>query len=292
MEGNGSTAESRAELKARGAREARAAHPTREWHGTDVARQIVVAVAVVGALTCGFLGSGSLGGPSIRDAQGGALDADASLLAPGRPAFGIWLVIYAGLIAYAVWQLLPRQRAAERQREIGWWIAATAVLNGLWIVTAVSATLWATLVVIVLLLVALILTFRRAVLTAHPGSSWLDLLLIDGVTGLHVGWVTLATVANAAALLGSVGAWNTGDEAWAAVVLVSLLFLGLIASGVSGWRVAPPWAMGWGVLWIGLARLHGEPASAVVGWTGIAVAITLFLVPLVLRVATALRSGD
>lgn len=286
MEGNGSTAGSRAELRARATR------PPHEWRGTDVARQVVVILAVCGAIACGLVGSGSSGGPSIRDAQDGALDADASLLAPGRPAFGIWLVIYAGLIAYAVWQALPRQRAAARQRATGWWIAATAALNGLWIVTALFATLWATVVVIALLLTALIATFRRAVLTAHPGSSWLDLLLIDGVTGLHVGWVTLATVADAAALASALGVWNAGDEAWAAVVLVSLLFVGLIGSAVAGWRVAPPWAMAWGALWIGIARLTGEPASVVVGWTGVGVAIGLFLVPLILRVATALRSGD
>jgi hypothetical protein len=273
-------------LKARGAR------PAREWRGTDVARQIVVVLAVCGALACGAVGSGQFGGPAISDAQGGALDTDASLLAPAGLAFSIWLVIYVGLIAYAVWQALPGQRAASRQRSMGWWIAGTAVLNGLWVLSALYGTLWLTVVVIVLLLAALVATYRRAVLTAHPGSSWLDLLLIDGVTGLHLGWVTLATIANTAALLSVLEVWNAGDEVWAAVVLVSLLVVGLAVSGFSGWRVAPPWAMAWGALWIGVERLAGEPASVLVGWTGIGVAAALFAVPLVLRMAVALRSGD
>lgn len=287
MEGRSAAAGSRAELKAR------RVSPARTWRGADVARQIVVIVAVCVALLTGFLGSGRVGpGAGVGDAQGGALAPDATLLAPGRPAFAIWIVVYLGLVAYAVWQALPAQRAAERQRAVGWWIALTALLDGVWVLTARWGALWMTVVVIVVLLAVLALTFRRAVLTAHPGSSWLDLVLVDGVTGLHVGWVTLATVANVAAWLSTLGVWNDGDQWWAAGVLALVLVAGLVVSGLSGWRVAPPWAMAWGATWIGVERLAGDPASTLVGWTALAVAAALFAVPFVLRLAVALRAGD
>lgn len=260
-------------------------------HRSDAARQIVVGAAVLFALVCAVFGSGLVGG-GVREAQGGALDADATLLAPGRPAFAIWSVIYLGLIGYAVWQALPGQRAAGRQRSVGWWIAGTAMLNGAWLLAALFAPLPATVVVIVLLLATLCVTFRQVVLTAEVRSPWTDLVLIDGVTGLHLGWVSVATAANIAAWLQPLV--DVGEAAeWVAVgVLGALLVIGLLTSGLTAWRVAPPWAMAWGAAWIGVERLVGAPANALVGWTAVAVAVLLFAVPLLLRLAVALRSGD
>lgn len=260
----------------------------------DLVRQIGVISAVCFALIAAVVGVGLLGGTNIRDVQGGRLDADATLLSPGRSAFAIWSVIYLGLIAYAIWQALPSQRATARQRAVGWWIALTAVLNGLWLVAAQYGPLWLTLVMIVLLLVALCLTFRLTFVTEELRSPWLDVALIDGVTGLHLGWVSLATVANATAWLASVApaGWADAGPVVAVIVLAVVLVIGISVSLVTGWRVAPPWAMGWGVLWIGVQRLTGEPASGLVGWTAIVVAAVLFLAPVLMRVAVALRAGD
>src|SRR6478735_1235572 len=160
----------------------------------DLVRQIVVISATVYMLIAAAVGSGLLGGTSVQDLQGGALAADGSFLAPASPAFSIWSVIYLLLIAYAVWQALPSQRSRERQRALGWWIAATAVLNGTWLVLAQFATLGLTVAGIALLLVVLCFTFVRTV--RFPAEGVLDSVLIDGATGLHLGWVSLATVAN------------------------------------------------------------------------------------------------
>jgi hypothetical protein len=260
---------------------------------SDVVRQIVVVAAVVFALACALFGSGLVGGGGVREAQGGALDADATLLAPGRTAFAIWSVIYLGLIGYAVWQALPRQRATIRQRSLGWWIAGTAALNGLWLLMALFAPLVATAVVIVLLLAALCVTFRLTALTAQARSPWTDLVLIDGVTGLHLGWVAVATTANITAWLQPLVEVDDATAEWIAVgLLAALLVIGLVTSGVTAWRVAPPWAMAWGAVWIGVERLTGAPANTLVGWTAIGVAVLLFAVPLLLRLTAALRSGD
>ena len=87
--------------------------------GSDLARQIVVISAVVFMIIAAMVGVGLFGGTNVRDLQGGALDADATVLAPGRSAFSIWSVIYILMIAYAVWQALPGQRARDRQRRAG-----------------------------------------------------------------------------------------------------------------------------------------------------------------------------
>ena len=137
--------------------------------GSDLARQIVVISAVVFMIIAAMVGVGLFGGTNVRDLQGGALDADATVLAPGRSAFSIWSVIYILMIAYAVWQALPGQRARDRQRRAGWWIALTAVLNGGWLLAAQFLTLPATVIAIVVLLAALAATYRLLVIVPAAG---------------------------------------------------------------------------------------------------------------------------
>lgn len=259
----------------------------------DLLRQIVVISAVVFMIVAAMVGTGLLGGTPVQDLQGGALDADGSYLAPARPAFSIWSVVYAGLVLYAVWQALPGQRESARQRSLGWLVALTCVLNGLWLVTAQFATLPLTVAVIVLLLVALGATFRVAVLTRVPGGGVVDAVLIDGVTGIHLGWVTLATVANAGAWLTTLGSasWAEAADVWGIVVLVVVGAVALAIAWASGWRVAPALAIGWGLSWLAVGRLAGEPASTAIGVAAIVVAAIVVLVPAAVAGLRLLRPG-
>jgi hypothetical protein len=245
----------------------------------DLLRQIVVISATVYMLVAAAVGSGLLGGTPVEDLQGGALAADGSYLAPAGPAFAIWSVIYVLLIAYAVWQALPSQRTSDRQRSLGWWIAATAVLNGTWLVLAQFATLPLTVAGIVALLIVLCVTFVRTV--RFPGQGVLDSLLIDGATGLHLGWVSLATVANTAAWLTAIGpqSWAESADLWGVIVLVVVGILGVAIAWASGWRVAPGLALGWGLSWLAVGRLQNEPPSEVIGVTAIIVAVVVVAVP-------------
>jgi len=241
----------------------------------DMARQIVVIAAFCFMIIAAMVGTGVFGGTSVQDLQGGALDQDGSYLAPARPAFAIWTAIYVGLLAYTVWQALPRQRASDRQRALGWLIAGTMVLNGLWLVVAQFGSLALTVLAIIVLLAVLGITFHRTV--DEPAAGWADHLLVDGVTGLHLGWVTLATVANIAAWLTSVGepGWDAAADLWGIVVLLVVAVIGLGIEAASHWRIAPALALAWGLVWLGVARLTGEPSSTAIGVTAIVVAVVI-----------------
>jgi len=251
-------------------------HPQR----SDVLRQISVISATVFMLIAAVVGVGLLGGTPVQDLQDGALGADATVLAPATPAFQIWSVIYLGLIAYAVWQALPSQRARERQRALGWWVALTAVLNGVWLIAAQFTTLPITVLAIVALLVALAVLLVRT--ARFPSQTRWDAVLLDGVTGLHLGWVALATVANTTAWLSRTLPASAGEaaETWGVVVLVVVALIGAALAWLSG-RVTPPLAMAWGLTWIAVGRLAGEPASGVVGWAAVIAAAVILVVMLV-----------
>jgi hypothetical protein len=261
----------------------------------DLVRQIAVISTFCFMIIAAMVGTGLFGGTPVQDLQGGALDADGSYLAPARPAFSIWTVIYVGLFAYTVWQALPAQRARDRQRALGWLIAGTMVLNGLWLVTAQFATLPLTVLAIIALLVLLGVTFRRAVVL--PGRGIVDAMLIDGVTGLHLGWVALATVANTAAWLTRVvpESWGEAATVWGVVVIVVVALIGVAIAWASGWRIAPGLAMAWGLAWIGLGRLAFEPANTAIGVTALISAAVVLLVPLVglvLRWSDEVRNAE
>lgn len=257
----------------------------------DLLRQIAVLAAVSFMLIAAMVGVGLFGGTPVQDLQGGALDSDASYLAPAGNAFSIWSVIYLGLIAYAVWQALPAQRTNDRQRALGWLVAVTAVLNGTWLVVAQFATLGLTVAAIFVLLAALCVTFVRAVQTRMPRDGVADSVLLDGVTGLHLGWVTLATVANTAALLTQSGPadWQSAADAWGITVVVAVGAIAMALAWASRWRVTPALAIAWGLTWLAVARLDGEPRSGAIAVAAIVVAAVVALVPLVVSGLRMLR---
>ena len=248
----------------------------------DLVRQIAMFFALGFTLVAVAVSVGGLGGTRVQDAQSGALSADGSYLAPAGPAFSIWSVIYLGLLGYTIWQALPSQRASERQRAVGWWVIVTILLNGLWLIAAQFLTIEWTVVVIVLLLIALGIAFRVAVVTRLPRAGFLDALLIDGVTGLHLGWVTLATVANIAAWLTTIAPaqWADAASVWGIAVLVVVAVIGLGIAWASRWRVAPALALGWGLSWLAVGRLTGEPQNTAIGITALVVAAAVLLIPL------------
>jgi len=259
--------------------------------GVDLARQIVVLSTVSFMLIAAVIGAGAFGNSAVQDQQGGALDTDGSYLAPAGPAFSIWSVIYLGLIAYAIWQALPRQRANPRQRALGWLIALTMVLNGSWLIAARFGTLFSTVVVIVLLLAALGWAFRVAVRTRDPRDGVVDAMLVDGVTGLHLGWVTLATVANVSAWLTTVvpPTWEDAAGAIGVTVLVVVGLIGLAIAWRSSWRIAPALALAWGLSWLAVERFTGEPRSTAIGVAAVIVAAVVLLPPVLVSGLRLLR---
>lgn len=240
----------------------------------DIARQSIIIASATFMLIAAAVGSGAFGGTSVSEMQDGALSAQGSYLAPAGPAFSIWSLIYLGLIAYTVWQALPPQRADERQRAVGGWIAASMILNGLWLVTAQFLSLPLTVLVIALLLATLARVI--VILGRSRARTWPERIVVDGANGLHFGWVTIATVANTTAWFTQIApaAWADQAEIWAVAVLAVVLVIG-VASALVTRRIAPALATAWGLGWLAVGRLTGEPESTVTAIAAIIVAIVL-----------------
>lgn len=236
---------------------------------SDRVRRIVVAVTVLGAVVGALFGSGLLGGTPIKDAAGGAFGADATVLAPAGSAFIIWSVIYLALALYALWQLVPAQAAKPLHRSVGYGVAASALLNAVWIACVQAWRIAESFVIIVILLGVLLVTFVRVCRRQRRGTV-AEIVLIDGTIGLYLGWVTVAAAANLAAWLAAVGL-----DAWAQAPgvagVITLIGAGLVAvfTAWRGGRWSPAVATGWGLVWIAVGRWSLEPAAPVVAATAI-----------------------
>ncbi len=238
--------------------------------GWWIVQRAAVTVAMAGCLVAVLVGIGLIG-TSVDRSAGGALAADATLIAPAGPAFSIWTVIYLGLIGYTVWQWRSSAVRVERTR---WLAVASIVLNGLWLLVVQLGWLWASVLVIAALLVVLGILVRRLSDEA-PASGRLERVLLDGTFGLYLGWVAVATCANVTAFLTAIGVRPASPGAdVAAVALI------IVVGGVAAWlaaRLGGRWAvaaaMAWGLGWIAVGRFTGDPGSVPTAVAAVAAAL-------------------
>ena len=119
---------------------------------------------------------------------------------PAGYVFSIWGLIYIGLIAFAVFQALPAQRTNPRLQRVGYWFALSCLANIVWILLWHYNLFPASLLVMLVLLADLIviclrLDIGRAAVSA--AEKW----AVNIPFSTYLGWITVATVANATSVL-------------------------------------------------------------------------------------------
>ncbi|MFZ7086878.1 TspO/MBR family protein [Curtobacterium sp. RRHDQ10] len=263
------------------------------WFSGTV-RKIVIAASAVIAVVGSFIGSGAAGGTPIQDAAGGALSASATAIAPAGPAFAIWSVVYVGLLAFAVWQFLPhRGDPALRRRHDRIGIAATLslLLNAAWILSVQAGLLQLSWVVIVALLAVLAWTF--VLLRRDPSRSRTEAVVTDGTFGLYLGWVCVATVANIAAVLSADGfqGFGLGQDLWGSVVAAVAGGVGLLVAVTGRGRIAPTLSLGWGLVWVAVARLDGPLVSVPTAVTALVATLVVVATTAAIRLGAVRRSS-
>jgi hypothetical protein len=253
----------------------------------DKLRQWTVLLGSLAAIAGAAIGSGAFGGTPIAQAADGALNAEATLLAPATTAFSIWSVIYVGLLVFAVYQLLPRHATDARLRATAWWVLASMILNAVWIGVVQAGALWLSVLVIAVLAAVLGVVASR--LTASPPTTWAERLTTDVPLGLYLGWVVVATLANVTATIADgIDGFDAGDGTWIAVAVLAVaavisVVLARTLRGSAPLSIATGVAMAWGLWWIALGRLTGTPEDVLVGWAAGLAAVIAFATPFALR---------
>lgn len=245
-------------------------------------QRVFVTVSMVLCLVGTLVGIGVFG-ERVEESSGGALAADATLLAPAGPAFSIWSVIYAGLVAYTVWQWWGSVTPSLRRRRIGWLAGTSMLLNAAWLLVTQQGWIWVSVLVILALTVVLGLLVRR--LTERPAAGAVERLVVDGTFGLYLGWVAVATCANitAAAVSSGIGFGTTANQLVGVVVVLVAAGIGLLLAVRLGGRIAVAAALAWGLAWIAVGRLTDEPFSVPVGVAAVGAAVAVLVGTAVVR---------
>lgn len=258
--------------------------------GADRGRQVAVVLAAVVCVLGGVLGSGVWIGEPVAEAAGGALSADATFLAPAGPAFSVWSVIYAALVVFTVWHTLPGQAADALARKVGWWAAASMVLNTLWLLSIQTAFLWLSIVVILALALVLGMLLADAAGVAGSGPGH---VVVGTTFGLYLGWTSVATCANVAAVLVDAGVdpgRRAGEVVAVGVLAAVCVLVRLLARRVGAARWAVVATVVWGLSWIAFGRLGDEPESTVVGVASVVAAVVSVLLTVLSASRTPRRS--
>jgi len=211
--------------------------------------------------------------PINGQATGEISDRFAVYFVPAGYVFSIWGLIYLGLLAFAIYQLLPAQRNNARLGRIGYWFAISSLANSAWILLWHYEFFPLTLAVMLVLLVSLIAIYLRLNIGRAPVPS-VGKWFVDVPFSIYLGWITVATVANATALLEywKWSGWGIGPAAWAVIMLVIAAALGAAMSFARG-DVAYVLVLMWA--FVGIAVKHW--ATPPVAWTALLMVLLLVL---------------
>jgi len=145
---------------------------------------------------------------------------------PAGYVFSIWGIIYIGLIAYAVYQALPAQRANPRLQATGWWVVLGGLANCAWIFLWQYEQFGGTVGAMLILLASLIMVYLRLGI-GHTKVSTGETWAVRIPFSIYLGWITVATVADIGDVLWFVK-WNQfgiSAAAWMVVILGAVLII-------------------------------------------------------------------
>ena len=208
-----------------------------------VVAQIAISVYVVRAGTDAFSNAAPGGDPPII---------------PARYAFAIWAPIYAGCLAYAIYQAFPSDANRALLRRAGWWTACAFAATTAWLIAAQRVErIWLTVALLGTIVASL--TMAARVLSAEKPPSPIDEYLIALPIDLFFGWTSVAVFANTAAALRFSGVTSPGHETIATLVMLALVTAGASAVIVGLARGAGyVGAVLWALVSIVVANQSGE----------------------------------
>ena len=163
--------------------------------------QISNIIALLVTITVNYLSSaGKFNGVTVADIS----DQYHNYFTPAGYAFSIWGVIYLGLLGFVIYTskslFLEDESNDEVIVKVGWWFVLSCFANSLWIVLWVNNILWATVLVMLFVLICLIkiILNLNMEMDYHPLKNY---LLIYWPFAIYTGWISVAFIANISAFL-------------------------------------------------------------------------------------------
>ncbi len=188
-----------------------------------------------------------------------------NLFVPAGLTFSIWGIIYILLAVLVIFQVIVTLRREEEGlsafNKIGPWFFLSSILNMGWIFAWQYELVPLSLIVMLLLLKCLLNIYNKLNI-GRKGPSRKIQYLTHLPFSLYLGWITIATIANATALLVASN-WNRfglSEQFWAATVILVGIAITLSVLATKG-DIYFGLVADWAILGILLKRL-ADPVHA------------------------------
>ena len=245
----------------------------------DTVRQVVNVIAALATIVVNILATAL---PLNGQDTGEISDRFDIYFVPAGYVFSIWGLIYIGLVAFAIYQALPSQRDNPRLRRVGYLFALSCVANIVWLFLWHYNVFSLTLVAMVTLLLSLIAIYLSLEI-GRAGAPRAEKWTVHVPFSLYLGWITVATVANATQVLywAGWGGWGISPQIWAVIMLVvATLVAGAVSltRGDIAYMLVIIWAF------VGIAVKHaGTPTVAITAWVTTGINAILLVIGALLR---------
>ncbi len=240
-------------------------------HSKRLTFAILNLVGYVGVLTVNFL---AVSLPLNNKDTGELSDQYPNLFVPAGLTFSIWGIIFILLGIFVVYSFVYtfRNRSMTDRSfldKIGYWFLISCLANMAWLFAWHYEILPLSLLIMLLILGALIAIYQRQRIGISAVSNT-EKYLTHLPFSIYLGWISVATIANATALLvnAGVGGLGLGEALWAVVVI--LVAIGLALTMIFNRRdIFYAFVVAWALLGIYLKRSAAVDVVQSIVWVSI-----------------------
>jgi len=166
---------------------------------------------------------------------------------PAGYVFAIWGIIYALLLVFSIYQAFPKQQNAPFLEKISIYYILCSVANIIWIVLWVNNYILFSTILMFLLLISLIIIYRR-VDSIGTQMSLRENLAVLLPFSVYLGWITVASIGNVAVTLVSLNwnGWGLSEISWTILMIgvaIAVTLIMIVRKRDIGFSLVLIWAL-------------------------------------------------
>ena len=185
----------------------------------------------------------------------------ANLFAPAGITFAIWGLIYLLLLGYTIYQLIYFSGESDIKKQLfnklGILFSISCAANALWMLAWHYEIIWLSFLLILAILICLI---KINLIMRDSTFSVMENITVKLPFTVYLGWITIATIANATTFLVSVkwDRWSFSEVFWTNIIII----VGAVI-GFTGVLFYKSFAYGCVLIWayLGIALKHLSPKA-------------------------------
>ncbi|NHC37768.1 tryptophan-rich sensory protein [Scytonema millei] len=193
-------------------------------------------------------------------------------ITPANYAFAIWGLIYLGLIAYGIYQMLPAQRQNSTLHQVNVLLIIACLAQIAWVYLFTLQLFWLSVIAMLAILIPLIGAYLQLEIGKRVSRKFKWLVHVP--FSIYLGWISVATIVNIASALyiSNWDGWGVSPVGW---TVIMLLIGAAIASVVALQRADIAFTLVFIWAYVAIAVRHLYLNNSAISITAVVAAIVL-----------------